>query len=528
MNEFLRQIQSDLARVWGALSRVQKALFLAVGLGSVIAVVMLIAWAQSPDFQPLYTNLEDGDAGAIIAELQTGNVPYQLSPDGRRISVPGPRVAELRIALASKGLPSGGGQLGYVDLFDKGMPFGQTDAVQRMNMRRALQGELGRTIKSMAGVENARVSLAIPEPSIFSEQEQTTEPSATVLLKLKSGATFGRESAQTVVHLVAKSVERLKPQNVIVADTTGKNYTQELNLGDELSALSASQLDVKRGFEQNIRRNIQSMLDRVLGVNGAVVQVQSDFDFNQVEINQEIYQPILQTPDGTRSGLIRSQRENVEAYAGRSGAAAGIPGTPANIPIYQASDSYGAGVGDYRRTEVTRNYEHNKEVRKQIKPPAELKRLSVSVALNGDVPEDQRLAIQQMVAAAAGILPQRGDTLVVAAIPFNDQFAKKAAQEIAAEDRNAQLLNMLKIVGAVLVGVIALFLLRRGLRNREEELFEHLPMQLDKPGITVSELGVIGEEDRRTHLQREIAKVVKAQPQEVARLVRTWMMEDEG
>ncbi|MBM3274106.1 MAG: hypothetical protein FJZ00_03055, partial [Candidatus Sericytochromatia bacterium] len=114
------------------------------------------------------------------------------------------------------------------------------------------------------------------------------------------------------------------------------------------------------------------------------------------------------------------------------------------------------------------------------------------------------------------------------ALPFNDRWAKDAAAQIAVEDRNSQLLNMIKIVGAVMVGVIALFLLRRGLRSREEELFEHLPMQLDKPGITVSELGVIGEEDRRTHLQREISKVVKAQPQEVARLVRTWMMEDEG
>lgn len=520
-------MQADLARIWGALTRVQKALFVAVALGSIVAIVLLVAWAQSPEYQPLYTNLDDADAGAIVAELQTANVPYELSADGKRISVPAKRVAELRITLAQKGLPSGGGQLGYADLFDKGQTFGQTDAVQRLNMRRALQGELARTIKSMAGVENARVSLAIPEPSLFAEEDSQSEPSATVLLKLKTGAKFGREQAQTVVHLVAKSVERLKPSNVIVADTTGKNYSQELNLGDETAALSASQLDVKRNYEHSVRRNLQAMLDRVLGVNGSVVQVQSEFDFNQVELNQEVYQPVLQTPDGTRSGLIRSQREAVEAYAGRQNVAVGIPGTAANIPTYVASESYGGGVGDYRRTEVTRNYEMNREVRRQIKPPAELKRLSVSVALNGDVPEDRRVAIQQMVAAAAGINLARGDTLVVAAIPFNDTWANEAAKQIAAEDRNAQILQALGIIGAVLVGVIALFLLRRGLRAREEELFEHLPMQLDKPGITVSELGVIGEEDRRTHLQREISKVVKAQPQEVARLVRTWMMEDE-
>ncbi|MBM3276230.1 MAG: flagellar M-ring protein FliF, partial [Candidatus Sericytochromatia bacterium] len=384
MQDFLRQMQADLVRIWSALTQVQRALFVSVSLGSVIAIVLLVAWAQSPDFQPLFTNLDDTDAGAIISELQTANVPYKLSPDGKRISVPGPRVAEMRLELASKGLPSGGGQLGYADLFDKGIPFGQTDAVQRMNMRRALQGELARTIKSMRGVDTARVTLAIPEPSLFGEEELNSEPTATVLLKLKPGAQFTREQATTVVHLVAKSVERLKPGAVVVADTGGKNYSQELALGDEGSALSAAQQDIKRNFEMNLRRHIQGMLDRVLGVNGAVVQVQSEFDFNQLETNQEIYRPVITTPDGTRSGLIRSQREHVEAYAGKSQFASGIPGTPANIPIYQASDSLGAGAGDYRRSELTRNYEMDKEVRRMIKPPAELKRLSMSVALNGD------------------------------------------------------------------------------------------------------------------------------------------------
>ena len=518
----------DVSRIWAALTRTQKVLFISVGLGSIVAVVMLVAWAQSPDYQPLFTNLEEADAGAIIAELQTTNVPYQISADGKRISVPGPKVAEIRLSLSAKGLPSGGGQLGYNDLFDKGQPFGQTDAVQRLNMRRALQGELGRTIKSMKGVENVRVSLAIPEPSLYADDEQIVEPSATVLLKLRPGTQFGKESAQTIVHLVSKSVERLKEANVLVADTSGHNYTQELNLGDEGAALSASQLDIKRNYELALRKNLQGMLDRILGPNGSVVQIQAEFDFNQVETNQEIYQPVL-TQGGTASGLIRSQSQNLEAYAGRNQFAAGAPGTAANIPTYQASDSFGgAGVGDYKRLEDKRNYEMNKEVKRMIKPPAEIKRLSVSVAVNGDVPDDQRIALEQTVSAAAGIRPDRGDTFVLSAIPFNEKGLKDIQKQISDEDARAQLLNLAKILGAILVGVIALVLLRRGLRSREEELFEHLPMSLDKPGITVSELGVIGEEDRRTHLQREISKVVKAQPQEVARLVRTWMLEDDG
>ncbi|MBU6429053.1 MAG: flagellar M-ring protein FliF, partial [Cyanobacteria bacterium REEB65] len=409
--------------------------------------------------------------------------------------------------------------------------FGQTDAVQRLNMQRALQGELARTIESIAGVDNARVALAMPQQSLFSENDQNTQTTGTVMLKLRPGAQLTKDQAQTIVNFVAKSVPGLKAKDVIVADTMGRNYSQELNMGDEDVELSGSQLDIKRSFENSLRDNLQNYLDAILGPNGAVVQVQSEFDFNQVETNEKIFQPVIQTPDGTRSGLIRSQHESVEEYNGNSPgmAAGGVPGTTANIPTYQASDSASGGgaPGNYRKSDVTRNYSLNEEVKRIIKPPAELKRLSVSVALNGNIPASQVQSIQNIISAAAGIDPTRGDTLVVASVPFNDSVQKLADKEMQAEQTHETVMEAIKIAGAVLVGLIALLLLRRGLRTREEELFEQLPAAIEKPGITVAELGSVGEEDRKGQLQREISKVVKSQPQEVARLVRTWMLEDE-
>lgn len=525
MNEFLNQVRQELSRIWGGLTGTQRAIFLGVTIASILALIGLVIWAQTPDFQPLFTNLDDTDAGAIIQELQQDHVPYQLSPDGHRISVPGPKVAEMRLALAAKGLPNGQAQQGYSDLFDKNQQFGQTDAVQRLNMQRALQGELARTIRSMDGVENARVALALPPPDLFSD-DQSSNPTATVMLQLKPGAQFGKEQAQTIVNLVAGSVPGLKPKNVMVADTMGRNYSQDLDLGDTSLALTDSQLDIKRSFERSLRQNIQDMLDQVLGPNGAVVQVQADFDFSQVETNQEIYQPVIQTPGGTQSGIIVSQHEMVEKYGnGASPVMGGVPGTAANIPTYQASGS--SSTGNYSRTDVTRNYDINKEVKRIIAPPAQLKRLSVSVAVNGKIPASEQQSLQQMISAAAGIDPTRGDTLVVAAVPFNQQLEQQAATEMTNEEQQARMLSIAKVVGALVLGIVALVLLRRGLASREEELFEQLPMSMDRPGISISELGPVGEEDRKTHLQREISKVVKSQPEEVARLVKTWMIEDE-
>lgn len=525
MNSFIKRLWFDLVRIWDGLGQTQRIVLGGILASTLAGLVALVVWSQAPDFQPLYANLEDADAGAVIAELQTAQIPYQVSPDGRRISVPAGRVAEVRLQMAQKGLPTGGGQLGFEELFDKGGTLGQTDALMRLNARRGLQGELARTIKQMSTVETARVTLAVPEPSLYADNDASTEPSATVLLKLKTGKALTPEQARTIVHLVAGSVERMKPQNVLVADTAGHNYSEDLNLGDDSALMSAGQLETKRSYESAIRKNLQAMLDRVLGLGNSVVQVQADFDFNRIEVNQEIFQPILQAPDGTRSGLLRSQRESIEEYQGRAPAIAGAPGTTTNIPTYQASDSQG-NDGNYRRSDVTRNYEVNKEIKRQTKPPAELRRLSVSVAVNGEIPEEQRQSMQDMISAAAGIDPNRGDTLVVAAIPFNDKAAKDAEAEILAESERTQLLDLAKIVGAVLVALVALFLLRRGLRAREDELLATLQTPAEKAGINVAEI-VLGEEDRRTHLQREISKVVKAQPQEVARLVRTWMLEDD-
>lgn len=534
MNDFLKQLQQDILRIWSGLTRTQQIVFGAVAAASVAAVVMLVLWAQTPEWSPLFTNLESADAGQVVEKLKEAKVSYQIS--GNAILVPKGKVHELRLAMASAGLPQGG-TVGF-EIFDKNQ-FGMTDALQKLNYQRALQGELVRTIMSLDGVESARVHLVIPEKDLFSDSAE--EPTAAVVIKLKMGARLSTEQAKTITHLVGKSVEGLKEANVVITDVDGRNYTEELGLGRDQSAaspeLTMSQLEIKKQIEGGLRKNLQSTLDRVLGPNNSVVTVAADLDFSQKEINEERYAPVIRNPDGTGTGLLLSSKEIRERYDGSGKPNGGVPGVTSNInagangslPTYQASESTGAG--SYSKDDLTRNYVPNKEVTRKIKAPAEINRLSVAVVVNGELEPQQLTDLKQMISAAAGTDLARGDTVVVTAQKFNDTLQKAEEQELLKLKNQETLQSYLKIGIGILVAIIALVLLRRGLAGKQEP-FEDGPLSLE--GFDVDgrltppvAIGTIGEDDRKTHLQKEISKVVKQQPQDVAKLLRSWMIEDD-
>lgn len=534
MNDFIKQLKQDLTRIWTGLSQVQRIVFGAVAVASVAAIVLLVLWAQTPEWSPLFTNMEEQDAGQVIEKLKEAKVPYQVS--GTAILVPKSKVHELRLEMAAKGLPQGG-TVGF-ELFDKNQ-FGMTDALQKLNYQRALQGELVRTIQSLEGIETARVHLVIPEKDLFSDSAE--EPSAAVVVKLRAGAKLKAEQVKTVAHLVARSVEGLRVGNVVITDVDGRNYSDEVGGNEDGMAspeMTLSQMEVKKQVESGLRKNLQATLDRVLGPNNSVVTVAADLDFSQVETNEETYQPVIRNQDGTQTGILRSTKELRESYNGAAAPNGGIPGVASNIngganaslPTYPASES--AGVpGAYSKSDLVRNYEVNKNVTRKIKAPAEIKRLSVAVAVNGELDPQQLADLKQMISAAAGSDAVRGDTVVVTAQKFNDTVQKAEEQELAKVKQQETIQSYLKILVGVLIGIAALFLLRRGLAARAET-YDETPLSLEGFDVDTrmaqpASIGSIGEDDRKTHLQKEITKVVKQQPSDVAKLLKSWMLEDD-
>ena len=328
--------------------------------------VAMFFWANKVDYQTVYTGLADEDAADIVEKLNEQNIPYLLTAGGNTIKVPAEKVYDVRLSLAASGLPRGGAA-GY-ELFDE-MDFGTTEFVQKLNYQRALQGELARTIRQFHEVDNARVMIVLPKDSVFLEESKP--PSASVLLKLKGDLT--KEKVNAVVHLVSSAVEGMEPDLVTVVDTKGNVLFRGVSDDNQMDSLANSQLQYKLAFEKNLAGRIQTMLEGILGNGKAIVRVTADMSFDQVDINEELFDPDVQ--------IVRSRQSSTEASEKTD--------TPGNIssvnPITPGGQGAGTGEPSERqnRQDETVNYELNRTIRRTIKPVGQVQRLSVAAVLDG-------------------------------------------------------------------------------------------------------------------------------------------------
>jgi len=340
--------------------------------GAVAGLVAVALWSQQPDMQVLFANLTQEDAGAIVEKLKETKVPYEVGAGGTSVLVPSSQVHDLRLQLAGQGLPHGGG-VGF-EIFDR-TTMGMSEFIQKLNYRRALQGELARTISQMPEVERARVHLAVPERRLFSSEQD--RPRASIVLSLRRSGALSKTQVQGIVHLVASSVEGLQPQSVTVVDGHGRLLSDAADDGP--TRLSGSQLEYQRSVEKDIETRIQSMLERIVGTNKAVVRVSSVLDFRQVEMTEERFDPNGQ--------VVRSEQRNQEKSSGSSGQAGGVPGVASNVPAgpqqqQQAPPAQNSSNSTQTKNE-TLNYEISRTVSRIIEPTGTIKKLSVAVLVDG-------------------------------------------------------------------------------------------------------------------------------------------------
>lgn len=244
---------------------------------SILFFVLLIVVANKTDYRPLFANLSSEDAGEIVKKLKEQKVPYQITNDGKAILVPSDKVYDLRLAMASDGLPQGGG-VGF-EIFDR-KNFGVTEFVQKLNYQRALQGELSRTIAQLSGVEQARVHLVIPEKTIFKDNEKPA--TASVVLKMKANRMLSESEVQGISHLVASAIEGMDPDQVTVMDSRGKILSKS-NSSDPGNKMTSAMLETQRNYEKNLEDRLQSLLDKAVGTGKSVARVTAAFDFKQVK-----------------------------------------------------------------------------------------------------------------------------------------------------------------------------------------------------------------------------------------------------
>jgi flagellar M-ring protein FliF len=510
----------------------QRAVVIVAVLGLALGVVGLTRWVAQPTWSPLFGNLSGSDASAIVEQLQAQHAQYKLADGGSTILVPQAQVYDLRVAMSGKGLPAGdSSSSGGYSLLDK-QGITATDFQQNVAYRRALEGELSKTLQAMDGVQVAVVHLALPKKDVFATEQD--KPTASVLLELGPGITLSRTQVRSVTHLVAGSVEGLDPGQVTVSDSTGRLLSSS-DTGADSAASAADETDEQTAqYEDRVGGALQQMLDRVLGPGRSVVRVNAQLNFDTRDTTSETFVP--QTQVSPLAEATVSETFN--------GAAAGAGGALGQTLPTLTGVAGGTNGGAYQRSQRTVDNAVGKVVERTQAAPGSVERMTVAVVLDattaGTVDPNQ---VQQLVANAVGLDPKRGDSVQVDKIAFDTTAATQAKKELAeaqSKAATAGYLDLGKKVGlGLLVVIIAFLALRRGRREPDlsiDALAEDLGV--NRSILTGAERGVLtGPADlpalpvggissvNQDHLRDEVTELVDNQPEEVARMLQAWLAE---
>ena len=406
---------------------------LGVGVAALIGIVVaLLIWNSQGDYKVLYANLSDKDGGAIIAQLSQMNIPYRHSDGGAAILVPAAKVHDARLKLASAGLPKA--SVGGFEMMDSAR-FGQTQFQERLTFQRGLEGELSRSIGSLAAVESARVHLALPNQNGFFREQQ--KPSASVVLSLHAGRTLDRGQVAGIVHLVSSSVPEMSPKAVSVLDQTGALISSPPDVGQQ-AGLDAQQLQYVAQVEQGYSKRIFELLEPVVGRENLRANVTADIDFAQIESTEEAFKP---NQGASAPATVRSQ-QTTEQSGSNPAQATGVPGATSNQPPLPAAAPIngaaaplqtaqaGGASGNSRREAVT-NFEVDKTVRVTRNATGNIKRLNAAVVVNNRSVTDPKGKVTQvplapeeiekltaLVQESIGFSKDRGDSVRVINAPF--------------------------------------------------------------------------------------------------------------
>lgn len=512
----------------------------------------------------LYGDLDPADSGAIVKELDTRGIPYELKAGGQQVFVPGDEVLKLRVALAEKGIP-GGGTLGY-EIFDKSNGLGTTNFQQNVNLVRALEGELARTIGSMNNIRGARVHLVLPQRELFSRERR--KPSASVVLQTQGAGRLGKEQILAIQHLVAAAVPDMEPRNISILDNRGQLLARGTT--EDESALAAQNSEEMRlAFENRLRRGVEEIVERVVGLGRVRAEITANIDYDRFTEQAEIYDPdsqvarSTQTINENQSSQDRSQQSTVSVQN--------------NLPEAQASQADG-GVGSRSqsaRNEETVNFEISRTIRNRVREAGEVKSLSVAVLVDGRYtenasgdkvyqPRDEKELeqIATLVRSAVGYNAERGDTVEV----VNLQFVKLEPLDL---DDGSLLFGIskeefLQLAEVLVLGVVGLLVILLVVRPVLTRLFESMPTtlaagapggmiggadaiaQLTGPGATADMAELLeaeGEEESlldqmidinqvegrvRASSLKKIGEIVDKHPEEAVAIIRNWMYQEAG
>lgn len=515
MPEYLERIKQQIQVPFEHLSTAQRLTMLMVFVLTIIGTTAVIKWAVKPEYAVLVSDMEPADTQAVISELKANKVPYRIIQDGRGVMVPRKNVYDYRLKLASKNLPSSTG-LGY-EIFDK-KDIGISEFVQHVNYRRALEGELARTIQSMPEVVKARIHIVFPKERLFKEDQK--KPTASVFLSLKRGVRLTDEQVRGITMIVSNSIEGLEPKNVTIVDDHGNILSKDQDDDSEFN-ISGKQLKLQMQVESYYEDKVQSMLDQMLGPGNAIVRVNAELDFRRIEKTQESYDP--------DNSVVLS--EEVQS---------------------QTLQDTLSGASTSKHT-IT-NYQLTKSLEHVINDMGSIKRISVAVMVNGKyinkkdengelieeyVPRtaNELKRLGTLVKNAVGLDEERGDQIDVQNLPFENPLPQFEEDDNRLfQDVIAPMIQKLLIALLILGGVL---IVRSKLKKAHESLLAVYGKREEISASAIQKEGdgklELPEEKPRTaiplqvpkedEMQEDIAEFVKENPSIAAQLIKSWMLE---
>lgn len=448
----LATTKNQFSSLWNKQTKPQRITLVALIVAVLVIVPVLISWASQPSYTVAFNGLSEADASQIVQKLDEGQIPYTLKDTGT-ILVPSDQVYQVRLMMARDGLPESS-TVGY-ELFDGSM-LGMTEFLQRVNYQRALEGELERTIGNLSPVENVRVHIVTPEKTLLSEEQQPA--TASVTIQEKQGESLNAAQVRSITHLVASSVEGMQPENVVVIDTAGMMLSA---IGGDQQEGAASQSDSQRAAETaaavEVKKRVQSMLDKVLGPNRYVAQASVRMDWNQKEVTSSIFDP---TP-----AAVRSEHTVDEQYTTNGETAGGTPGAGSNLPTPVPGVAATGEAGYYQRSEKTYNYEISQTETIEKIVPGQIEQISVSIMVDQVTDAAQLEAIKTAAAAAAGLDMARGDQIVVESVGFDRTYYETQATEFEAQKQETLYWQLGMGGAAALLLIIVMILFQSSLKR---------------------------------------------------------------
>ncbi len=550
-------LTSQFQRAFLGMTTTQKAMVAAIMVTVLLALAGLGVWFSQDSMGTLFSNLPPTDANRIVEELKKQNIKYDLSQDQRTIQVPQSRVGELRLKFAGDGLPKGEG-IGFEKLESPGLT--TTDFTQKVMYRRAMESELSRTLKEglSAVISGATVHITAANDSPFVTEKEDAK--ASVLLHLKGTRVLPEENTQAIVNLLAASVEGLKPENVVVIDQNSRILSRTGK--DPMVGATDAQKKAQREVEEYLVQKVNELLEPVVGLGKVRATANVELDFDKIKINEEKFDP---------QGQVERSVQTKDEKVTKRDVGSGVPGTPSNVAP-ATGGGMGAGViENSEKKDVTTNFEISKSVQSTEKAPGSIKRLSLAVILDhatlwekdakGEPVEkllprsaEELKKIRDQVAAGVGIQIKRGDELTVENIPFAPTANPKEDAEAKKQWWIDQAKALVPYLVPTILGLAVFFLLvlpvlkklssalnRPAPLRVHGEVAEGAPAAIRRvtPVKSMAEMeaeieadlnaeGAAGapEAQRRQVIKKRIQDAATGDPETIASLVRSWMLED--